>query len=341
LILLQENTNEQITLKPLEEKIINDFKTSKFIVCSDTGLASKTNRKFNNTHKRSFITTQSIKKLKRFLKKWALDLSSDWKLLGNNKTYDISKLREEEAFIQTFRNKTFYKERWIKEDGLEQRLIITYSVKYQEYQKKIRNKQIERALKLLNSDLKKLEKAKQNDPKRFIKEVNTTSDGEIAPKKYYHLDQNAILEESQYDGLYAVCTNLEDEIEEIVNINHQTWEMEECFRIMKNDFKSRPIYLSKDERIKAHFLTCFLALIIYRYFEKKLDNKYTIEELLKTLKGMNVFKEKNNYIPTYTRTDITDYIHKKFDFRTDYEVITEKNLKKIISFTKTKNLRSF
>lgn len=129
------NTNEQGTLKPLEEKIINDFKTSKFVVCTDAGLASTANRKFNNTNDRRFITTQSIKKLKSFLKEWALDLTKDWKLPGSDKSFDISKLTYDQELIKQFKNKTFYKERWIKENGLEQRLIITYSVKYQEYQK--------------------------------------------------------------------------------------------------------------------------------------------------------------------------------------------------------------
>ena len=136
------NTNEQITLKPLEQKIIKDFKTSKFVVCTDAGLASTANRKFNNINSRNFITTQSIKKLKSHLKDWALDLTKGWKIYGSDKTYNISKLRDDDTLIKSYYDKTFYKERWINEDGLEQRIIVTYSVKYQEYQKNIREKQI-------------------------------------------------------------------------------------------------------------------------------------------------------------------------------------------------------
>ena len=329
------NTNEQITLKPLENKIINDFDTSKFIVCTDAGLASTANRKFNNTNDRRFITTQSIKKLKDFLKEWALDLTGGWKLNGSDKTYNISKLREDDELIKSYYDKTFYKERWIKEDGLEQRLIVTFSPKYQEYQKHIRNNQVNRALKMIESNPNKLGKIRQNDPKRFITTISTTSNGEVAEENHYELNQETINNEALYDGLYAVCTNLEDSVEDIIKINHNRWEIEESFRIMKTEFKSRPVFLSREDRIKAHFMTCFLALVIFRYLEKKLDNKYTTSQIIETLKNMNLLKDDDDYIPTYNRSDITDLLHDKFDFRTDYEIIPEKNIKKI--FKQTKN----
>ena len=217
------NTNEQITLKPLEEKIIKDFKTSKFVVCTDAGLASMANRKFNNTNNRSFITTQSIKKLKAKLKEEVLDLTKGWHLANEKKTYNISNLRNDEKLKEKYKDVTFYKERYIKEDGLEQRLIVTYSVKYQEYQRHIRECQINRAKKLIESNPDKLSKPKQNDPKRFIKTVNITEDGEVAEKSKYSIDESVIEEEAKYDGLYAVCTNLEDSVEDIVKINHRRW----------------------------------------------------------------------------------------------------------------------
>jgi len=328
------NTNEQITLKPLEEKIIKDFNTSKFVVCTDAGLASTANRKFNNTNDRRFITTQSIKQLKGFLKEWALDLTSGWKLYNSDKTYNISKLREDDELIKRYYDKTFYKERWINENGLEQRLIVTYSPKYQEYQKKIRNNQVNRALKLIESNPSKLGKAKQNDPKRFITTISTTTNGEVAEENHYELNQEIINNEAQYDGLYAVCTNLEDSAEDIIKINHNRWEIEESFRIMKSEFKSRPVFLSREDRIKAHFMTCFLALVIFRYLEKKLDNKYSIEEIIETLRDMNFHKDEDDYIPTFNRTDITDLLHEKFNFRTDYEILPDKNIKKIFTLTK-------
>ena len=329
------NTNEQKTLQPLEEKIIKDFEFSEFVVCTDAGLASKANRKFNNKNNRKFVTTQSIKKLKSHLKNEALDLTKGWKLPGSNKTYNISKLRTDEKLIEEYRDKIFYKERWINEDGLEQRLIVTYSVKYQEYQKKIRNNQINRAKKIIDTNSIKLKKTNSNDPKRFIKTLNVTKDGELADKSIYTIDQNIIDEEAKYDGLYAVCTNLEDSVEDIIRVNKRRWEIEESFRIMKTDFKSRPIYHSRDEMIKAHFITCFLALIIYRYVEKRLDEKYTAPEIIETLRDMNMKLENEcSYIPNYIRTDLTDDLHEKFGFRTDFEIISEKNIKKILKQTK-------
>ena len=329
------NTNEQITLKPLEEKIIKDFKTSKFVVCTDAGLASMANRKFNNTNNRSFITTQSIKKLKAKLKEEVLDLTKGWHLANEKKTYNISNLRNDEKLKEKYKDVTFYKERYIKEDGLEQRLIVTYSVKYQEYQRHIRECQINRAKKLIESNPDKLSKPKQNDPKRFIKTLNITEDGEVAEKSKYSIDETVIEEEAKYDGLYAVCTNLEDSVEDIVKINHRRWEIEESFRIMKSEFKSRPVFHSKYEMIKAHFVTCFLSLIIYRYVEKRLDEKYTVSEIIDTLRDMNLkLENKDSYIPNYIRTDLTDTLHDKFGFRTDFEVLNVKKLEKIFKQTK-------
>ena len=328
------NTNEQTTLQPLEQKIIDDFELAEIVVCTDAGLASKANRKFNDTNTRKFITTQSIKQLKSFLKEEVLDLTKGWKLIGSDKTYNIEKLRTESKLIEIYKDKTFYKERWIKEDDIEQRLIVTYSVKYQEYQKNIRNNQIERAKKLIEKNPKKIEKAKQNDPKRFIETMSTTSNGEVADEVHYSINQNIIDEEAKYDGLYAVCTNLEDNVEDIIKVNHRRWEIEESFRIMKTEFNARPIFHTNKDAIKAHFLICFLSLTIYRYLEKKLDEKYTVGDIIDTLKGMMLTLKDGDFIPHYTRTDLTDDLHEKFGFRTDFEIINEKNLKNICKQTK-------
>ena len=329
------NTNEQITLTPLEKKIITDFNNSRFVVCTDAGLASTSNKKFNNKQDRKFITTQSLKKLKKFLKDWSLDLSKGWKLSGSDKTFNISKLRENENLVKTFYDKVFYKERWIKEDGIEQRLIITFSPKYQEFQKKIREKQVQRALSIIESNPKKIKSNNENDPKRFIENIATTSNGEVAEENNYVLNQEKINEEAKYDGLYAVCTNLEDSVDEIIKINKRRWEIEESFRIMKSEFKARPVFLSREDRIKAHFTTCFLALVLFRYLEKTLDNKYTITEIIETLRDYNLKNENGiGYSPLYERNDLTDLLHEKFGFRTDYEIIETKNMKKIFNFTK-------
>ena len=328
------NKNEQGTLKPLEEKIINDFNNPMFVVCTDAGLSSVANRKFNNNNNRRFVTTQSLKKLKQFLKDWSLDLSKDWHLPGFDKTFDISKLRNDEELINQYYDKIFYKERWIKEDGIEQRLIITFSPKFQEYQRHIREKQIQRAINIIEKNPKRIKSNNENDPKRFIEVISTTKNGEVAEENNYILNQGKINDEALYDGLYAVCTNLEDDVSEIIRINKRRWEIEESFRIMKSEFKARPVYLSREDRIKAHFLTCFLSLVIFRYLEKKLGEKYTVSEIIDTLKQYELKNEQIGYSPIYTRTDITDLLHETFGFCTDNEIIDNKNMKKICKQTK-------
>lgn len=324
------NTNEQVTLKPLEKQILSDFDLSKFIVCTDAGLASTANRKFNNIEGRAFITTQSIKKLKKHLKEWALD-TNGWHLSDENKIYDISNLDEEK-----YMDKIFFKERWIKEDGLEQKLIVTYSLKYKNYQRQIRNNQIERAKKIIRTNPKKLKKCNANDYKRFVAKIHCTPEGEIAKKELYSIDTNLIANEEAFDGFYAVCTNLEDDASQIAEINRRRWEIEECFRIMKSEFKARPVNLSRDDRILAHFSTCFISLIIYRILEKRLEEKYTCHEILSKLREMNFYDLKGEgYIPTYTRNDLTDDLHEKFGFRTDYQIVSKKQIKNIFKETKS------
>ena len=331
------NKNEQGSLKPLEEKIIKDFNNSEFVVCTDAGLSSTANRKFNDKNKRKFVTTQSLKKLKHFLKDWSLDLSKGWQLPGIDKKFDISKLREDEILINKYYDKIFYKERWIKEDGIEQRLIITFSPKYQEYQKNIREKQVQRALKIISKNPKKIKSNNENDPKRFINTISTTKEGEVAETNNYILNQEKINEEALYDGLYAICTNLEDTVEEIIKINKRRWEIEESFRIMKSEFKARPVYLSREDRIKAHFLTCFLALVLFRYLEKNLEEKYTVTEIIDTLKNYQFREFKGyGYSHTYTPNEITEYINHKFNIETSVEIIPYKKMKKICKLLKNK-----
>lgn len=334
------NMNEQLTLQPLEKKILSDFQLSKFVVCTDAGLASKGNRKFNDKYDRAFITTQSIKKLKKHLKDWAL-APDGWKLPGSEKTYDISKLADiiERATSEDkakLYSKVFFKERWIKENDLEQRLIVTYSFKYRDYQRNIRNSQIERAQKLIDSNPKKIGKPRQNDYKRFIHKTVYTDNGEVADNELYSINKTIIQKEEAFDGFYGICTNLEDDVSEIIKVNHRRWEIEECFRIMKSEFKARPVYLRNDDRIKAHFITCFTALIIYRLLEKRLDEKFTCHNIITELREMN-FKEikGKGYEPIYTRTDFTDALHETFGFHTDYQIVTSKQMKKIFKATKT------
>lgn len=343
------NKSEQPTLKPLEKKIIKDYGLDQVIVCTDAGLSSKTNRKFNDLsiggeRVRSFITTQSVKQLPAYLKDFSL-AASDWHLLGDSRTYNIDELDENEYY-----DKIFYKDRWIKEDlsgrkmregakPLEQHLIVSFSFKYKNYQRKIRQGQIDRAQELIKSGRYKQRPKNQNDPHRFIARNVMTEDGEACTKEIPYLNTDMIAEEEKYDGFYAVCTNLDEVgVDQIIRINKKRWEIEECFRIMKTEFKARPVYLRREDRIKAHFLTCFLALFIFRILEKKLDEKYTCERIIKTLREMTMYRpgEKLGYLPSYTRTDLTDALHEVAGFRTDYEILTDISMKRVIRDTKKK-----
>ena len=323
------NANEQTSLKPLEKKVLGDFGCQKFIYCSDAGLGSESIREYNHMGERAYIVTQSIKKLKKEEKEWALS-PQGFKRVSDDKPVDITKLPEDDKGL-------YYKDEPYTTKKLHQRLIITYSPKYALYQKSIRDKQVERAQKMLDSGKTKKNRKNPNDPARFIGKMAVTKEGETADIKQY-LDEDKIAEEAQYDGLYAVCTDLlDDEVDDILKVSEGRWKIEECFRIMKTDFTARPVYLRDENRIKAHFLICFLGLTVYRYLEKKLDLKYTCEELLDTLKAMNFAGiQEQGFIPLYRRESITDALHEACGFRTDYQFITKSKMRTIQKKSKGK-----
>lgn len=323
------NTNEQKSLKPLEQKVIGDFGCQKFIYCSDAGLDSEDIRTYNHLGERAFIVTQSIKKLPAEDKTWALN-KSGFKRVADDMPVDITALPDDDTSL-------YYKEEPYTPKKLHQRLIITYSPKYARYQKAIREKQVERAEKMIASGNTKKQRKNPNDPGRFIGTIAATEDGEAA-KVHTFLDENKIAGEAMYDGLYAVCTDLlDDDVSGILKVSEGRWQIEECFRIMKTDFSARPVYLQDGNRIKAHFLICFLALLSYRALEKELDYQYTCEEILDTLRGMNFAGiQEQGFVPLYKRLKITDDLHEACGFRTDYQFITKSQMKTIQKKSKVK-----
>ena len=327
------NQNEQTTLKPLESKVIKDFDCSGFIFCSDAGLGSKSNRRFNSFGNRSYVITQSLKKMREEDRTIALN-PAQFKKPGSEKLIDLSTLDESDPEVY---ETIYYKEVPVVNGNMDETVIVTYSPKYKAYQKQIREQQISRAVKMIEQPGKKRKGKNQNDPARFIKITNVTEDGEIAEKKVCELDLDKIRNEEKYDGFYAVITNLEGDIGEILKINRQRWEIEENFRIMKTDFEARPVYVRREDRIKAHFLTCYISLLVYRLLEKKIGNDYTCNEILSTLRSMQVtlLSKESGYIPSYRRTALTDDLHKAFGFHTDYEFISKSAMRSIIKSTKT------
>ncbi|PXX42200.1 DDE family transposase [Hungatella effluvii] len=317
------NQNEQKSLKPLESQILQQFGCEKFIYCSDAGLASEDNRVLNHLGQRSFIVTQSIKKLPAEDREWALDMKG-FKRLSDDAPVDITQLTEDD------RQNLFYKDEPYTTKKLHQRLIITYSPKYAAYQKAVRGEQVVRAEKMVADGALKRQRKNPNDPARFVNRIAVTEEGEKA-KVHYFLDQEKIAEEEKYDGVYAICTDLlDDDVTDILKVSEGRWQIEDCFRTMKTDFEARPAYLSREDRIKAHFLTCFLGLLHFRLLQRSLKGTYTTEQLLQALKDIRFADiEEQGFMPVYERQKITDELHEACGFRTDYQFLTKRKMKEI------------
>ncbi len=341
------NTSEQNTMIPSEEKFLSEYnmKIKNIVVCTDSAMCNDDIKYFNVKDGRGFVITQSIKKLKRELQDWALD-SDGWRILGNLvDIYNIKDIEKNEELKRAYYDKIFYKETECETKSVKQTLIITFSFKYQAWQDNIRQKQFERAKKLVDEvnrknknaekkkDIEKIKISKNpNDPKRFITEIRTTNTGEVAENITYDVDNSVYETEKKYSGFYGITTNLINETKTVIKVMNGRWEIEESFRIMKEEFDSNNVYLSREDRIRAHFLTCYLALFMYRFLEHKLEDKYTVYEIISELRDMDVLETKGDgYLPDYTRTDLTDDLHRIFGINTDNEIITYKNFKKIIS----------
>ena len=341
------NTNEQITLKPLEKRILKDYGLSKVIVCTDAGLANFANRAFNDQGKRAFVVTQSIKKLPKHLKEWVFNEGpyldkKDWKRFDENNKYieTTPSLIEDEDNI----NSLIYKSRYMvsditfDDDGNKikiqkgWRLIVSYSGKYAAYQRSIREKQIARA-KAIIANPSRYNKGNVNDVKRFIKNIAFDKNGEIC-KSNLLFDEELVNEEAKYDGYYAVTTNLEDNEQDIIAINHNRWKIEDCFRLMKTDFKSRPVYHYKDERIEAHFLICFLALLVFRLLHVKLGDKYTSNELLNTLREMEYYQYDEGYLTPFGTTPLIKDLNEMFDMKASRQGYSYRTMKYLINSSK-------
>jgi hypothetical protein len=336
------NTAESTTMIPSEKKFLEDYNMDgkNIVVCTDAAMCSDEIKNFNVKDGRGFIITQSIKKLSKELQEFALD-KTGWRILGNlANIYDLTDV--DETFKQEHYNAIFYKEVECETKSVKQTLIITFSFKYQEYQHKLKLYQFERAQKLVeqtnktNKNAKKkkdIEKIKitknPNDSKRFIKEIRSTNAGEVAENIEYVIDKEIYEAEEKYNGLYGITTNLIDDTATIIKVMNGRWEIEESFRIMKDDFDAGTVHLSREDRIKGHFITCFLSLFIYRYLEHQLNDKYTVHEIVSKLQEMKMLEHKGKgFEPIQTRDDLTDDLHRFLGINTDTEIITYKKIKK-------------
>lgn len=341
------NTNEQVTLIPAEKKIVEDMGVDKIVVCTDGGLSGEDNRSYNSTSQRSFITVQSLRKLPEAYREWALS-PKGWRLLPRTEAERKRAMRKkwrfddneqdlefdltEEDTARYYADRTFYRQRWIvsEKTGFSQRLIVTFSFKYRDYLRALRERQIERDGRLAAKG--GVSKKRANAPGRYVSELYATETGEVAVFKVAALNLDAIADDEKYDGFCGICTDLNDPVPEIIELNHNRWESEDCFRVLKTDFRARPTFVWTDAHIKAHFLVCFIALLIFRILESKLDYKYTAPEIISKLREMTLnIIPGEGYRPNYTRNDLTDRLHEWAGFRTDTEIVTNQRIKKIIS----------
>ena len=352
------NTSEQLTAVPLENEVVKMLKGAKFIYCSDAGLGSYNIRKFNSMGGRAFIVTQSVRKLSDVLKE-AVFNDYDYRLLSNDKPVSLADMKSFDRFDE--KNRALYgdvaykvihadkavdlglyeeqtlkngKTRRVKAKGvLEQWIIVTFSRKMMEYQRYIRNGQIERAKKMLASNDPEEIKKGPNDVRRFMKRIAHTKSGETAAVSYI-LDDEKIAEEEKYDGFYAVATNLDDPAKDVLTVAHQRYKIEECFRIMKSNFSGRPVNHSAPRRIKAHFMICFTALLVYRLLECRLDDQnthITTNNLITTLKNMNVTNVHDlEYMALYTGSNTLNALTKLTNLLLDFAHYRPKELSSFI-----------
>lgn len=346
------NTNEQLTAVPLEKEVIKMTGNKKFIYCADAGLGSYNIRKFNDMGGRAYIVTQSVKKLGQEIKDIVFN-DSNYRLLSNDDAITLKEMRtfnKKDANNLSLYNDFAYKvipantamdtglyEEKVYKNGrtkkvkakgtLHQYIIVTFSRKMMEYQRTIRERQLERAKKLLR--LKDPEKIKKgpNDIRRFLK--NSSSD-----TANYVLDMDKIHEEEKYDGFYAVATNLDDSAKDILAVAQNRYKIEDCFRIMKTNFDARPVFLRKPERIRAHFLICYTALLIYRLMECKLDDNLThvtTSNLIKTLRNMNVVNMDDMYYKSiYSGSQALDALERCFELQLNRKYYRPSDLNKIV-----------
>lgn len=346
--------NEQKSMRKLEAVLIDKFGKKRLIVCADAGLNGWENKILNNTLNRAFIVVKPIKTMKKSIKDWALDPDGWYLTEQPNVRYNISELKETTMVNGQPKNTSdliFYKDRWTKESRkdketgetktLNEHLIVSFSTRFQKYQRHVRNRKLERAAEMLKKPGKIAKSKNQRDPRYYIRQSATTESGEAAEQMWYELDQEKIREDEAVDGFYAVTTNLEDKnIAEILKINKGRWEIEECFEVMKSDLRSRPMYVQREEAIKGHLLICFIALKVYRILEKMLGGQYTINEIIQTLRDMKVTHVQSKYyVPSFERTELVDRLQELFGFKLTTEVISEQKINLFLRDSKREFVR--
>ena len=328
------NTNEQSTMIPLEQLMEERFGIKKLVVCADGGLSGNKNLEYNSKENHAFIVTKSLKKMKKEMREKLLS-KEGWKRFGDSSgtLYNLDNIREKEEFRDAV---FFHDEDFITKKDFRERIIVTYSETLRVYQRSIREAQVERAKKLLEAGEVKRKGVNQNDARRFIRTEHCTKDGEVANQAVYTIDEELFEKESMYDGFYAVTTDLKDPAQEIVRINKGRWEIEECFRVMKTDFEARPVYLSREDRIRSHFLVCYLALLVFRVLEQKLETgveRYTTEEILDSLRGYEAVDMESFYVGAM-EGKVVKALEATFGLVGSYKAMSKVQFRKLVARSK-------
>ncbi len=335
------NTNEQQTLKPLEEILANEFNLSEFVICTDAGLASMDNRLYNTTEGRNYIVTQSIAMLPSLMREWALE-KTGWRRLGDkeDRMYDISTLDLEQET-----ENLYYRQRWFIEDraalkGYEERLIVTFSPKYALYQRQLRAQHIAKALGMIERKSMKSRQTQQ-DPRRLIRTSHWTEDGLHAEMTLMGLDEELIAKEQCMDGLNCIATRLDDPVSDILHANGFRYEIEHLFRITKTEFDARPVYLQREDRIRAHFAICFISLLLLKAFQMQInrglreDQRYSTEQIISALAGMDYKVIRGSgYEPAYTATQLRSRCCEIANVQIDREIVLSRKMRQIIKMLK-------
>ncbi|QTU83743.1 transposase [Xiamenia xianingshaonis] len=274
--------------------------------------------------------------MKTELREWALD-PAGWRLSGSDAVYDLREAGEVETW-----ERVLHKEKRAKDDeGFERRCVATFSFKRMEYRASMCERQAERAAAKAAKGAKAAERRSPNDPARLLCVEHVTAEGELADRAVASLDESKVAEEARCDGLSCIATSLEDDPADVIAVNKRRWRIEECFRTMKAELKARPACLSRADGIRGHFLTCFVALLVYRLMDERLGHKFTCGELLSTLRGMDVLElSGEGWVPAYARDDVTDALHDAFGFRTDYEIVANRQMGKVLTAAHGAKVRS-
>jgi transposase len=326
------NTHDSQTLMPMLAEIKKRFNTKRIIVVADKGLNSGDNIAFNTALGDGYIYSKSIRGASADFKSWVLD-ESGYRPLGNN--YKLKSKIVPDAKIQVTVAQAGKKKKK-KSITIEQKWLAFYSEKYAVRAKRKRDEVIAKA-NLMIQNPAKYKSIRDYGAAGYIKNIRLDKDtGEILNTgDVLYLNQERIAEEEQLDGYYAIVTSeLDDKDESIIEKYQGLWRIEETFKVSKSVLGTRPIYLRTQGHINAHFLICFISLLIARIVEKRLDGKYTIERITDTLQNVACSRINQNIWLFDYADDLTDAINDVFDVDIGRKFVTLQNIKKYLSFSK-------